>query len=835
MKTCFIGIVGVLFVQIASAGAPLWQMEGMLPNFAGNGAEFRQQQADLQSASRWIWRAESSRKGEVASFRAAFDVPGKVKKVVINVYSGGLGRLWMNGDRSSLAQLGESVCEGRNVFAATVSNSVGNVGLIVYGDVELENGRHVSVNSSADAFKVTDGIPQVDGWELPEFDDSGWRQATELGDVWHSALGGKRDIASRFATIREQVVKALEPVPYNVLCERIKAEPEPDAKIVWIDGMPKISLNGKIVDAVFNQSGSGNPFKHNAAAKSQSLGIEIHQLTFRESHFEKGPGVYDFSHIGERARDLLEAVPDARILLLVRMGFPKWAKAHPEAQIGFAKGPITDIEGGDDIKDRTARPSAASPEFRAEMHRFLSLLGKYVRSQPWGKRVVALRPSWGIYTEWHTYAMYDGPDIGPAMTAAFHRWKGGKYAHENPPTMKERDSEDVFFFDAAKHQKTIDFYECMANEVADLMLDTAKTAKKEFPGRLVGMYYGYVITTHPSEGANVMLDKVLASPDIDFLSNPSAYSESSRLAGGSYYHRTIPATFRRYGKLCMLEDDMRHYHILQWVGHKKICTSGPREAEMTTRRNWLSRYFDSCGIQMLDPEHDTDKRPFSMDVLPVWRGMYDTKNVLDALGGRPADSGNDTAAVFDWRECLRCAPRESSLAEGVYIHAILGMYASGVPVDLMTLDDFLAQPANRYRKAVFFNVFSAPDAKLRSALEKRVTSSGFKSAWLVRAPFGLPAGSGKVYDRAPKGGEAWRELLTGLGAHAVGPAGHYIRRHGDVVMFHTGATGKWELDLPGCDGATELFSGRRYAGERITVETDGPDTLCFKFDRKSGK
>ena len=834
MKNYLIGVVGVLFAQIAAGEAPLWQFEGMLPSFSGNAAEFRQQQADIQSASRWLWRAGSSRKGETASFRAAFDVPGKVKKAVFNVYSDGCGRLWMNGDRVTLAQLGESVCEGRNVFAATVSNSVGNIGLMVYGDIELADGRHVSVNSSAESFKVADGIPQVDGWELPEFDDSAWRPATELGDVWLGTLGKKHDLASRFATVKEQVVKALAPVPYNVLCERIKAEPEPDAKVVWIDGMPKISLNGKIVDAVFNQSGSGNDFKHNAAAKSQSLGIAIHQLTFRESHFEKGPGIYDFSHIGERARELLEAVPDARILLLVRMGFPKWAKAHPEAQIGFAKGPITDIEGGDDIADRTARPSAASPEFRAEMHRFLSLLSKYVRSQPWGKRVVALRPSWGIYTEWHTYAMYDGPDTGPAMTAAFHRWKGGKYAHANPPTMAERMTDDAFLFDTSKHQKLIDYYECMANEVADLMLDTAKTAKKEFPGRLVGMYYGYVITTHPAEGANVMLDKVLASPDIDFLSNPSAYSESSRLSGGSYYHRTIPATFRRYKKLCMLEDDMRHYHILDFVSHKKICTSGPREAEMTTRRNWLSRYFDSCGIQMLDPEHYTDRRPFSMDVLPVWRAMYDTKKVLDDLGERPADSGNDTAVVFDWRECLRMTPKESSIAEGVYIHAIVGLYASGVPVDLMTLDDFLAQPANRYRKAVFCNVFSAPDAKLRGELQKRVSAADFKSAWLVRCPFGTPAG-GRVYERVPKGGDAWRDLLTGIGARPVGPAGHYIRRHGDVVMFHTGATGKWELELPGCEGATELFSGRRYTGSKVTVTTDGSDTLCLRFDRKSGK
>jgi hypothetical protein len=48
-------------------------------------------------------------------------------------------------------------------------------------------------------------------------------------------------------------------------------------------------------------------------------------------------------------------------------------------------------------------------------------------------------------------------------------------------------------------------------------------------------------------------------------------------------------------------------------------------------------------------------------------------------------------------------------------------------------------------------------------------------------------------------------------------------------MFHTGKTGTHEIRFPGYAGATEMFSGKTYSGDRITIETDGPETLLFKM------
>ena len=609
----------------------------------------------------------------------------------------------------------------------------------------------------------------------------------------------------------------------------LASEPEPDAKIVYVDGMPKIRLNGRILEPTFNQSDIDPLPRVNAAIKAASLGLTLNQLIIRMADLERAPGVYDFARLDEHIRRLLRFCPEGRVILSLRMEIPKWLKAHPEAAIAYATGPADEPKpGGDDRLGRPFRPSAASKEYREEVYRFLKMFADFVKAQPWGKRLVAVRPCWGIYTEWHTYGMYEGPDVGPAMTAAFRAYKNGKYAKENPPTWEERLAKaDAYTLDPVRDAKVIDYYRCLQEVASDYLLEVAHRLKKLLPGRLVGVYYGYIFTTHPPEGSNVMLEKVLASPDVDFMSDPAAYSQASRLAGGSYYHRTVPATYHRHGKLSVMEDDMRHYVIRDEVSHKKICTRSPREAEMTTKRNWMNMYFDGCGIQMLDPESgNRAKRPFSFDMPEVWQAIRDSQRVLKGIGGRPEASGNGTAVVIDWRERLKRPPREDRTSENVYVHAIEGLYASGVPVDLMTLDDFLAAPKGRYPRAVFMNLFH-PEPEMQAALARKLVDEDIRRVAFLRTP-GLGV---------PTTGEAWRDMLVGMGERPLAPTGHYVRRHGDIVMFHTGVAGRWTLEVDGAAGATELFSGRRHAAGPIVFETDGPDTLVFRIDgiRTGGK
>ena len=153
----------------------------------------------------------------------------------------------------------------------------------------------------------------------------------------------------------------------------------------------------------------------------------------------------------------------------------------------------------------------------------------------------------------------------------------------------------------------------------------------------------------------------------------------------------------------------------------------------------------------------------------------------------------------------------------------------------MTLDDFLAKPASRYRKAVFLNVF-APEGDMKTALKGRVSASDFKSVWLFHCPFSLPSSQATVRDinNMPyhvTNPNVWRDLLVGMGATPVAPIGHCVRRHGDVLMFHTGTAGSHTLSFPsGFAKVRELYSGNEYelSGSKLTLQTDGPGTWVFK-------
>ena len=111
-----------------------------------------------------------------------------------------------------------------------------------------------------------------------------------------------------------------------------------------------------------------------------------------------------------------------------------------------------------------------------------------------------------------------------------------------------------------------------------------------------------------------------------------------------------------------------------------------------------------------------------------------------------------------------------------------------------------------------FGVYAA-DKKVGAALKK------------------LPGGAVSIYaGNYPRTGAQWREVLLKTGVKPLALPGSYIRRRGNLVMFHTGTKGKHVITFPGkVKGATELFSGAKSTGNTVTVNSgEGPGTWLFK-------
>ena len=811
-----LGLVSATAVFVGEP--PVWSQPGLLPEF---------QRAHEMTASRWIWCNGNPGPEDVSLFRFAFTADSPVKAGRLSFSADDAGTLYLNGAEIKPAAFAKAVRPGRNVVAVRVRNIRSRGGLLMFADLTLESGATLSLRSSR-AFRSCDGKTPSEGWEQPGFDDAAWGAATELGDARMFPFAKYRDFTKDFATAAERAAIAEMERRRSEefdLPAGLENEPESQAKVVYDGFRPLIDVNGERLEPDWNLCGSDHDYALTSIVKTRALGYRFFRIYADTRVVETAPGVYDFSTLDQQARRVLKYAPDAKLLLGLRLQFPKWCAAHPEDCVGYATGPAR--EGHDERIEPLVRPSAAAPGIRAQTRRFFDRLGEYLKDKPWRKRIVAARPCWGIYTEWHCYGMYEAPDVGPAMTAAFRRFKGGLYAHDDPPTAAERTTAGALLLDPVKQRKVLDFYACMAEEISDYLLMCAREVKRVLPGRLAGAYYGYVFAVHPPEGANAMLEKVLAAPEIDFLSDPAMYTASSRRAGGSYYHRTVPATFHRFGKLPIIEDDMRFHHIAEaCLSHKGITTTSPRESQMTMRRNYLNKLFDGCGIQLCDP--------------------------MAMRGTRRRDG----------------TPKGTPRIRRLYV-APEGLYRSGMAFDLCTLQDFLALPS-AYTRVVLLNVFGPSEAE-RAALKAKLRRPGVSALWLV-APgsvtdagfsdaamadltglslrgaganphvvcagadaFPLNGATKRLADGStaaflpepPANEDEWRTALAALGEKPIAPVRTYVRRHGDLILFHVALP----PTLAG-RAATELVTGETFAaGPVLKFATDGCDTRLFKFSK----
>ena len=618
---------------------------------------------------------------------------------------------------------------------------------------------------------------------------------------------------------------------------------DPDVKVVYKGQMPKISVDGRLYEPWMAIAGMGLTDNGDCGKVDEGFrklydqGFRFFELNAHQNKYYLDEGKYDFTRIGNRVERILSYAPDAFLVVLIRFTHDDWCRKHPEHAIVYTRKPATP----GDVNEHSGcplRPSSASPAFRAEAERTFAAFGEYVRSKPWSKRVVAIRPAWGTYTEWHTFGIMNGPDASPVMTKAFREYlakRGRPDPTAEVPGGEERIREGRTLLDPVKDRRIIDFFNCNAESAADLLLAMAKATKKALPGRLVGAYYGYVMTGHEPEGANVLLDKVLSSPYIDYLSDPSEYYTFNRMAGGCYLHRALVSPFHRYRKLSFLEDDSRFYPLMKTPEAKTgYVIPTVEQSRAAIKRNLLNGLFDGSAYQYNDPGANDGTRPYWMDDPEVLKALSEAQGVYRKAGTIPAESGNDTVLVMSPRENLRTDGRPAKRPFLRVLYRCLDRFhSSGAGVDVMAFEDWLVAKKT-WKNVLFLNLFSAT-AEEEKTLAQRL--KGVRSVGYFAAPeksfcdrFFAGVKGARRYTEIPDTPEDARKLLGELGTKFLCEAGQCFRHHGSISMLHTGKAGTWRLSLSDDQKAVveELFSGKQYPAKDFTVTGTEPETWLFK-------
>lgn len=712
------------------------------------------------SEAQWLWTGKDGEElPDKAFFRYDFTIDAPVKRAFFYTFLEGGGTVWINGQELKLelwepvasyrghvkgngAEIAQYLKPGKNVLA--ISQKKGKYrGFILRGEIEFENGKKIPFSSSAKYFKAASDAPQ--NWLDPEFDDSSWAPARELGDVRTQPWSSYGDTAKIYCT-EEEYRRYMDLIAPGFDPNVFLKEPEtPQVKVVYRGHTPAVEVNGKLYQPVVLQVSALNPTpaQDSMVRSAAKAGIPFVLLGISDDQaitYQKDG--YDFSQIEGVVRRILLLHPDAYLIIGYACPQPNkyWMKNHPDELVGFARSfGDKKIHG---FWDRDPAPSFASEAYREEIGRVMKILADYCLKQPWGRRIVAVRTGYGPSNDGMPWGCNCMPDTGKRMTEAFRRYLKEKYGTDGAlqkswndpkvtletalvPDEQQRYGSGGFLRDPAdpRDRKLIDYYTCYHREFADYMIAYGKAVKAALPGRLAGGWWGYSILGYPPEAVTSNAERVLKSPYIDFL---WATTYGYNLTDG--LHRHLHTLFRRYGKLSSIEADIRT-HVGAKTAEKQWLCKSPEETRSTVQKVIGNSFFNGCGYHLVDFGSRT--KQYFFDCPEALESIAAGKRIFEEMLKNPPEYASDIAVIQDpnqlWlqgRPSIHLARVMSMLISNETLQTL---NFSGYSHDLMTLEDYL-ESDHEYKTVIFLNLFSITPEQ-REKLLKKLRRPGITAIW----------------------------------------------------------------------------------------------------------
>ena len=293
------------------------------------------------------------------------------------------------------------------------------------------------------------------------------------------------------------------------------------------------------------------------------------------------PGQFDYSEFDHRVMMLLQTNPKARFFPRLYLHAPKWwSETHPDDIVLMDAGdgkPVPFLHSGG-----KPAPSWASESWRRDTVAALKRLIAHIEKSPYADRVVGYHLASGTTEEWMMWGGNENQwvDYSPANVARFRGWLKAKYGADQrlsaawadpsvtlataaiPTKARRQKTESGSLRDPAKEQAVVDYYLYNAELVADTIGCFAK-AVKEATGRrkLTGVFYGYLLQLcgeqRQQNAGHLALEKILASPDVDFLASPTSYAFRQLGGEGTSHFMSLLGSVRLHGKLWFDENDIR--------------------------------------------------------------------------------------------------------------------------------------------------------------------------------------------------------------------------------------------------------------------------------------
>ncbi|MCC6395939.1 MAG: beta-galactosidase [Bacteroidetes bacterium] len=494
-------------------------------------------------------------------------------------------------------------------------------------------------------------------------------------------------------------------------------------------------------------------------------GIRLFQVDLFFDHCWMPDGTIDISSAVRQIAGVLSACPDAGVFFRFHVTAPKWwMRNHPEEWARYADvEPREESNEGmpriiEDDNGPTQRVSMASALWKSEATEKLRAFLNALAATPEGNALAGVQVANGIYGEWHNWGFFrNEPDVSPPMEQAFRTWLRARYgtdaelrkAWQDPgatlagatvPGMADRITTAGIFRDPRSEQRTIDYYTCAHELVADNILHFGRTVKDTWPRPLItGTFYGYFFSVfgRQAAGGHLELHRILRSPDIDYLSGPQAYEPEALKLGEAYRSRSLIATIRLNGKLWLDEMDAEPTIPNSQAGnYDQILANGiaavRRNVLFSATKGMGLWYYDFgvAGVDLDGFQYNARGSRGTWDHSVILEEIRKMKRLVDDRLSIPYRSDADVLFVYDTRSFYHTASlRGSDPVSNVLIdYATLAAFKSGVVFDPVHMEDLPRVDLAQYKVVVFGNVYLLTDEQRRD-ITGRVAGDGRTLVW----------------------------------------------------------------------------------------------------------
>ena len=469
------------------------------------------------------------------------------------------------------------------------------------------------------------------------------------------------------------------------------------------------------------------------------------------------PSHYDFTLVGPRLQTYIDVDPQAMFLLRVGLD----TRSEPATWFNAAYPDEVEV-----LSDGTRwGNSFASPNWLTHANALLVAFIEHLREIGMYDRVVGFQIGAGSSGEWIKDVgcmLLPSTDHSPAMQRHFRGWLRERYPTDaalqaawsdtavtlETATVPSGDEQSQTttghsFRDPRREQKVIDFYACYAELCADDLIDLCRTVRAVTQGeKLTGGFFGYVLelawnmcffagknSLLESEVSTIQrsghlgLQRLLESPDIDFLVSP--YSYGFRGLGGDGLPMQPAEALRQHGKIYFMEEDALMHNAFDEGGRNQAVENHIA----VYQRNFAQALTHAHGVTWFET-HQLHEHDSLVDERSRWlRRFQDLGTWALDLDRTPAA---DVGVFLDLESYHYESIQNNVDIPLIWRQRLVSLNRFGAPHDIYHLDDLLDGGLPNYKLYVFLNPFHLNNRR-REKLKQVLRRDGRVALWLYAA------------------------------------------------------------------------------------------------------